>query len=66
MGRVLDDPNRYLCFEACLLGKESFKVTPLEGLDLQERLNRSQNHDLAVREFIWNSRYQGPTDDDVD
>jgi hypothetical protein len=63
---VLNDPNRYLWFKACVMGEKPFRVTSLKGPVLQQRLKRSQNHDLSLREYIWNGRYDGPTDDDGD
>ncbi|KAJ4303245.1 hypothetical protein N0V90_002138 [Kalmusia sp. IMI 367209] len=63
---VLFDDGRYTWFKLCLKGEEPFTVAPLEGLDLQRRLHSSENHELSLREYIWNRRHDGPTDDDGD
>jgi hypothetical protein len=62
----LYDRNQYSWFKGCVKGEEPFLVTALEGHDLQKRLDRSENHDLSLRQYIWNGRYNGPTDDDGD
>jgi hypothetical protein len=62
---ALFEPDRYTWFKRCMMGEEAFQIAPLEGPELQKRMKRSENHDIFLREYIWNSRY-GPIDDDGD
>jgi hypothetical protein len=63
---VLEDPYRYLWFKNCLLGKQPFEKTALEGFELKEMLRRSQSYDLSLYEDGWDRRLDGSTDDDND
>jgi hypothetical protein len=63
---ALFEPGRYTWFKTCMMGEEAFQIAPLEGPELQKRMERSQNHDLSLRQYIWNGRHDGPTDDDGD
>lgn len=63
---ALIEPGRYTWFKRCMMGEEAIQISPLEEPEPQKRMKRSQNHDLSLREYIWNSRYDRPTDDDDD
>lgn len=66
---VLEDPCRYQWFKDCLMGKQPFEITPLEGPELEKRLRQSQNHDYSLVQYIqyiWICRNGDPTDGDGD
>lgn len=62
----LREKNRYKWFKDSILGKCPFTLKSLDKAELEERLERSQNHDLSLSEYIWNGPYDGPTNDDDD
>jgi hypothetical protein len=61
---ALSEPGRYTWFKCCMMGEETFPIAPLEGPELQKRMEQFRNHDPFLREYIWNGRHDGPTDDD--
>jgi hypothetical protein len=63
---VLQDPNRYQWIKDCLLGKPPFTIKTLDEDGLGERMSRSENHDLSLRQYIWSGPHHGPTDDEGD
>lgn len=63
---ALFEPDRYTWFTCCMMGEQAFQIAPLEEPELQKRMERSENHGLSLRQYIWNKRYDGPTDDDDD